>query len=102
MIKTSYVSNELKRVYYAPNGVDIYKSVCFTETKKFAAFEAEDRFLAMGKDICRLIATEGSYFGTWIASGVQHGFLHKRTFNIGYSITFLRNNAELINLLSAA
>ncbi|XP_016839123.2 glutamate receptor 2-like [Nasonia vitripennis] len=76
-------SRDIKRVSYAPAAGEIFRKVCFTEDKKLAAFEAEDRHKAIGKNICRLISTKASYFETWIASAIKRGFRYKRSFDIG-------------------
>lgn len=78
-------SSDLERVSYAPGAKEVYEKVCFSEKKELAAFEAEDRHMAIGKHICRLLPTRGSYFETWIASAVKRGFPYKRSFDIGYA-----------------
>lgn len=77
------------RVSYAPSAEEIYKTVCFSTKRKYAAFEAEDRHKAIGKNICRLIPTLSSYYETWIASAIKRGFKYKRSFDMGLVKTYV-------------
>lgn len=71
------------RVLYVPSALELFERACFSGSRKYAAFEAEDRRSALGADTCRLVPAETSYFETWIASAVKRGFKYKRSFDFG-------------------
>lgn len=71
------------RIFYVSTGAELYSKMCTATKTKYAVFDSEDRQKAMGKDICKMIPVQSSYFETWIASAVKRGFKYKRSFDIG-------------------
>ncbi|XP_023248568.1 uncharacterized protein LOC106638147 [Copidosoma floridanum] len=71
------------RVTFASSAEEVYGKVCFSTKGKYAAFEAIDRHKAIGRNICRLVPTQSSYFETWIASAIKRRFRYRRSFDNG-------------------
>ena len=73
-----------RRVHYVDEVLEVYKRICFA-TNNVAAFEPEDRYYAIGNDVCFLVSTQINYFDTWITSCIHQKLEHKRSFDVGYS-----------------
>jgi len=55
----------------------MHNKIC-NNMKKYALFESEDRFMAMNRNGCPLLAI-GNYNETWITFALQKNYRYKKT-----------------------
>lgn len=86
-----------RRVNYVSTGDQVLEKVCNSSSRNLAGFETEDRYIALRKQICKLVPARFTYFGTWIASAVKNDFPHKHSLDFGYTnIEELENVQRLV------
>lgn len=82
LFQNKYVNNTngknlLNRIQFINIAQDMHNTIC-DNMKKYAMYEIDDRFMALNRNGCPLLAV-GNYNETYISFGFQKNYPYKKT-----------------------